>query len=67
MDQVTMVAFLDTVATIKSLQIGQDAIPIDGRTIKQCLESMQVAGWRATKSCLRSTDKGMICQFEFER
>jgi hypothetical protein len=49
------------------LWIGQEEIPVGGRSISQCLEEMVQQGWKLTITRARADLHGIICEYNFER
>ena len=49
------------------LLIGEEEIPIEGRSIAQCLEEMYQQGWHLTTSRATVNLHGIVCEYEFQR
>jgi hypothetical protein len=72
MEHITMIAA--TISSDKEVQgklarlcIGQEEMPIDGRSISQCLEEMHRQGWNVTTARAKPGPTGCICEYEFQR
>ncbi len=49
------------------LWIGQEEVPIAGRSISQCLEEMIRQGWNLTTARAKPNHDGTLCVYEFQR
>jgi hypothetical protein len=49
------------------LWIGQEEMPIQGRTLSQHLEEMYRQGWHLTIACAKPHVLGTLCEYEFQR
>jgi hypothetical protein len=72
MEHITMIAA--TIASDKEVQaklarlwIGQEEMPIEGRSIAQCLEEMHGQGWILTTARAKPHANGSLCEYEFQR
>jgi hypothetical protein len=72
MEHITMIAA--TISSDKEIQgklarlyIGQEEMPIEGRSISQCLEEMHRQGWNVTTARAKPGVNGCICEYEFQR
>jgi hypothetical protein len=53
--------------SLKSLQVGEEEVPVEGRSLSQCLEDMQRRGWSLISSHAGMTELGARCIYTFER
>jgi hypothetical protein len=72
MEHITMtVAMTDSMLGIptllKGLWIGEDQVPTQGRTLKQCLDDMQHGGWVLTSASAYLDQKGIVCKYKYAR
>jgi hypothetical protein len=54
-------------AELSRLWIGQEEIPVEGRSISQWLEEMQGQGWMLTTARAKPNGHGTLCEYEFQR
>ena len=72
MEQITLTVTLtysrmEVPSKIDKLLIGQEEIPLEGRSIAQCLEEMQQLGWQLTTSRATANLHGIVCAYDFQR
>jgi hypothetical protein len=54
-------------STFNRLWIGQEEVPIAGRSLSQCLAEMYQQGWTLTKARAKPDDQGTLCEYDFQR
>jgi hypothetical protein len=56
-----------TTAKFQAMWIGQEEVPIEGRSIAQILEEMQRQGWSLTSTRAGANQQGILCEYHFQR
>src|SRR5262245_59538359 len=69
-EQVTMTIAVTYSSTgieskLHKLWIGHVEVPIDGRSIPQCLEEMRAQGWTLSHSRATADFHGIVCEYDF--
>jgi hypothetical protein len=49
------------------LWLGEEEVPVDGRTIAQCLAKMLRQGWNITDTRATADQRGIVCEYDFQR
>lgn len=52
---------------LKGMWIGEDQVPTQGRTLKQCLDDMQHKGWELTSASARPDQTSIVCSYKYAR
>jgi len=49
------------------LWIGKEEVPIEGRSVSQCLEAITQQGWKLINSRATADFRGILCEYDFGR
>jgi hypothetical protein len=63
----TMSSGPEVQAEFCQLWIGQEEMPIEGRSLSQHLEEMYRKGWNLTIARAKPGAHGTLCEYEFQR
>src|SRR5262245_60522521 len=58
---------MEVESKLHKLWIGQAEVPVEGRSIPQCLEEMRTQGWTLSHSRATADFHGIVCEYDFWR